>query len=114
MMQVLSPPPPRKQIMTTDGRYPEVRFNEPSLIRTTEPESQPVEANETPAVKQLDGEAVRLGEIAFSGGTYCAISQTLPPKGSHGCTGIVTDIGPRPCMVSGTSYLRNTRSIQVP
>ena len=50
-----------------------VRFNEPSLIRTTEPESQPVEANETPPVKRLDGEVVRLGEIAFSGGTYCEI-----------------------------------------
>ena len=37
-----------------------VRFNEPSLIRTTEPESQPVEANETPTVKRLDGEVVRL------------------------------------------------------
>ena len=50
-----------------------VRFNEPSLIRTTEPESQPVETNETPSVKRLDGEVVRLGEIAFSGGTYCEI-----------------------------------------
>ena len=38
-----------------------------------EPESQPVEANETPAVKRLDGEVMRLGEIAFPGGTYCEI-----------------------------------------
>ena len=43
-----------------------LRFNEP-LPR------QPVEANEAPPVKRLDGEVTRLEEIAFAGGTYCEV-----------------------------------------
>jgi hypothetical protein len=50
-----------------------LRSNEPLLRRTAEQEvqeSQSVEANEAPPIKQLDGEVTRQEEIAFGGGMY--------------------------------------------
>jgi hypothetical protein len=52
-----------------------------SVLRTaaasyTEREVQdtpPIEADEAPPVKRLDGEVTRLGTISFSGGTYCEV-----------------------------------------
>jgi heat shock protein HslJ len=36
-------------------------------------ESQSVEVKEVPPVKRLDGEVVRQGETAFTGGMYCEV-----------------------------------------
>ena len=50
-----------------------VRFNEPPLRRITEQktrDNQPVEANEVPPIRRLDGEVVREGDIAFAGGMH--------------------------------------------
>ena len=53
-----------------------VRFNEQSLRRPEEQEkreNQPVETDGAGPVKRLDGEVVRLGEVAFAAGTYCEV-----------------------------------------
>ena len=34
---------------------------------------QPVETNQTPPIKRLDGEVTSLGDVPFAGGTYCEV-----------------------------------------
>lgn len=49
----------------------------------TAQDNQPVEADEAPPVKRLNGEVTRQGESAFAGGTYCEVwvGQWIKPVG---------------------------------
>lgn len=67
------------------GGFQWPRFPEPPSRRTTEEGIQdplPVEANEVPSIKRLDGEITRLEDIAFAGGTYCEVWVGRWVKGS--------------------------------
>ncbi|KAF9653023.1 kinase-like protein [Thelephora ganbajun] len=60
----------------TGTGHNKLRSHEPLPRHTSEHEtqdSQPVEVNEAPPVKRLDGEVTRLGEIAFAGGLCCEV-----------------------------------------
>jgi len=53
-----------------------VRFDEllqPRAVRQGTRDSQSVNVSELPPAKRLDGEVVREGEIAYSGGMYCEV-----------------------------------------
>ena len=59
-----------------------LRFSEPLPRRTTEHKTrEPVEVNEAPSVKQLDGEVTKEGEIAFGEGAYCEVWKGRWKKG---------------------------------
>lgn len=58
------------------GGFQWPQFPEPPPRRITEHETQdasPVEGNEPPPIRRLDGEITRLEDIAFAGGTYCEV-----------------------------------------
>jgi len=59
-----------------------LRFSEPLPIGEHKKQAnQPVEVNEAPPVKQLDGEVVKLEEIGFGGGVYCEVWEGRWEKG---------------------------------
>ena len=62
----------------------ELQSHESLPRHTTEHETQDIQSDEPPPVKQLNGEVTRIGDIAFGGGMYCEVWEGEWRKGGGG------------------------------